>query len=143
AEETKDPRRTLPRAVILSCVLIGLFYLVCYYGAMVYFGPNVAADPTNGFFAFNGGDPWDGLASKVWGPLSILVLLAIINSAFANSHAGANAATRVGYALGRVGILPRALAQVHARYTTPYVAVHVQGALRIADALILGFALSG
>jgi len=143
AEETKDPRRTLPRAVILSCVLIGLFYLVCYYGATVYFGPNVAADPTNGFFAFNGGDPWDGLASKLWGPLSILVLLAIINSAFANSNAGANAATRVGYALGRVGILPRALAQVHPRYKTPYIAVHVQGALGIAVALILGFALSG
>jgi len=129
--------------VILSCVLIGLFYLVCYYGAMVYFGPNVAADPTNGFFAFNGGDPWDGLASKLWGPLSILVLLAIINSAFANSNAGANAATRVGYALGRVGILPRALAQVHPRYKTPYIAVHVQGALGIAVALILGFVLSG
>src|SRR5438445_7556223 len=143
AEETKDPRRTLPRAVILSCVLIGLFYLVCYYGAMVYFGPTVAADPTNGFFAFNGGAPADGLASKVWGPLSILVLLAIINRAFANSHAGANAATRVGYALGRVGILPRALAQVRPRYKTPYIAVHVQGALGIAVALILGFALSG
>src|SRR3989475_2634084 len=142
AEETKDPRRTLLEAVILSCVLIGLFYLVCYYAAIVYFGPNVAADPKNGFFAFNGGDPWDGIASKVWGPFSILVLIAIINSAFANSNAGANAATRVGYALGRVGILPRALAQVHPRYKTPYVAVHVQGALGIAVALILGFALS-
>ncbi|TME55427.1 MAG: APC family permease [Chloroflexi bacterium] len=142
AEETKDPRRTLPKAVILSCVLIGLFYLVCYYGAIVYFGPNVAADPKNGFFAFNGGDPWDGIASKVWGPFSILVLIAIINSAFANSNAGANAATRVGYALGRVGILPPALAQVHPRFKTPYVAVHVQGALGIAVALILGFALS-
>src|SRR5216684_5609438 len=143
AEETKDPRRTLPRAVILSCVLIGVFYLICYYGAMVYFGPNLAADPKNGFFAFNGGDPWDGLAAKVWGPFSILVLLAIINSAFANSNAGANAATRVGFALGRVGILPRALASVHPRFHTPYVAVHVQGALGIEVALILGFALGG
>ena len=143
AEETRDPRRTLPRAVLLSCVLIGVFYLICYYGAMVYFGPNVAADPTKGFFAFNGGDPWDGLGAKVWGPLSILVLLAIVNSAFANSNAGANAATRVGYALGRVGILPRALASVHPRFKTPYVAVHVQGALGVAVALVLGFALGG
>jgi len=143
AEEARDPRRTIPRAVLLSCVLIGVFYLICYYGAMVYFGPNVAADPTKGFFAFNGGDPWDGLASKLWGPFSILVLLAIINSAFANSNAGANAATRVGFALGRVGILPRALAQVHPRFHTPYIAVHVQGALGIAVALILGFALNG
>ncbi|TMD33892.1 MAG: APC family permease [Chloroflexi bacterium] len=143
AEEAKDPRRTLPRAVVLSCVLIGVFYLICYYGAMVYFGPNMAADPKNGFFLFNGGDPWDGLAAKVWGPFSILVLLAIINSAFANSNAGANAATRVGYALGRVGILPRALANVHPRFKTPYIAVHTQGALGIAVALILGFALQG
>jgi amino acid transporter len=143
AEETKDPRRTLPRAVILSCVLIGLFYLVCYYAAIVYFGPNSAADPTKGFFFFNGGDPWDGLASKVWGPFSILVLLAIINSAFANSNAGANAATRVGYALGRVGILPRSFANVHPRFKTPYIAIHVQGALGIAVALILGFAVGG
>jgi amino acid transporter len=143
AEEARDPRRTIPRAVLLSCVLIGVFYLICYYAAIVYFGPNVAADPTKGFFAFNGGDPWDGLASKVWGPFSILVLLAIINSAFANSNAGANAATRVGFALGRVGILPRALASVHPRFRTPYVAVHVQGALGIAVALILGFALGG
>src|ERR1700693_181211 len=79
AEETKDPRRTIPRAFILSCVLIGVFYLICYYAAMVYFGPNLAADPKNGFFFFNGGDPWDGLASQVWGPGAILVLLAIIN----------------------------------------------------------------
>src|SRR6202171_3178063 len=41
AEETRDPRRTIPRAVLLSCVLIGVFYLICYYGAMVYFGPHV------------------------------------------------------------------------------------------------------
>ena len=143
AEETKDPRRTLPRAVILSCVLIGVFYLICYYAAMVYFGPNVAADPTKGFFGFNGGDPWDGLAAKVWGPLSILVLLAIINSAFANSNAGANAATRVGFALGRVGILPRSFARVHPRFKTPYIAIHVQGALGIAIAIILGFVLNG
>jgi len=40
-----------------------------------------------------------------------------------------------------VGILPRALAKVHPRFKTPYVAVHVQGALGIALALILGFAL--
>jgi amino acid transporter len=140
-EEAKDPRRTIPRAVVWSCVLIGIFYVLCYYGAIVYFGPSLAADQKNGFFAFNGGDPWDGLAANVWGPLSILVLLAIINSAIANSNAGANAATRMGYALARVGILPRSLASVHPRFKTPYIAVHVQGALGIAVALILGFAL--
>jgi len=142
-EEARDPRRTIPRAVILSCVLIGLFYLLCYYAAIVYFGPNVAADAKNGFLGFNAGDPWDGLAAKVWGPAAFLVLLAILNSAFANSNAGANAASRVAYALARVGILPRALGQIHPKFKTPYVAVHVQGALGIVLALVLGFALGG
>jgi len=140
-EEARDPKRTIPRAVILSCVLIGVFYLICYYGATVYFGPDKMADPKNGFFAFNGFDPWDGLASKVWGPFAILVLLTILNSAFANSNAGANAATRVGFALGRVGILPRALATVHPRFKTPTTAIHVQGALGLIIAIGLGFAL--
>src|SRR5690348_10267933 len=140
-EEAKNPRRTIPRAVILSCVLIGVFYLICYYGATVYFGPAQMADPKNGFFAFNGNDPWDGLASKVWGPFAILVLLAILNSAFANSNAGANAASRVGFALGRVGILPRALATVHPTFKTPSMAIHLQGALGLVIAIGLGFAL--
>jgi amino acid transporter len=140
-EEARNPRRTLPRAVILSCVLVGVFYVICYYGATVYFGPDKMADPKNGFLAFNGGDPWDGLAAKLWGPFAILVLLAILNSAFANSNAGANAATRVGFALGRVGILPRQLARVHPRFKTPYIAIHVQGVLGIAVALGLGAAL--
>jgi amino acid transporter len=124
-------------------VLIGIFYLICYYAAMVYFGPNLAADPEKGFFPFNGFDPWDGMAAKVWGPFAVLVLLAIVNSAFANSSAGANAASRVGFALGRVGILPSSFARVHPRFKTPYIAVHVQGALGIAIAIVLGFALGG
>jgi amino acid transporter len=143
AEETKDPRRTIPRAVILSCVLIGVFYLICYYAAIVYFGPSVAADPVKGFFFYNGSDPWDGMAATVWGPFAVVVLLAIVNSAFANSSAGANAASRVGFALGRVGILPSAFARVHPHFKTPYIAVHVQGALGIAIAIVLGFALGG
>ena len=42
-EEARNPGRTIPRAVILSCLLIGLFYVLCYYGATVYFGPDKMA----------------------------------------------------------------------------------------------------
>ncbi len=68
AEEVKEPRKTIPRAVFLSALLIGLFYLFCYYAATVYFGPSKMADPKNGFVFLNGGDPWSGLAQAVWGP---------------------------------------------------------------------------
>src|SRR6267378_7615196 len=78
AEEVKEPRKTIPRAVFLSALLIGLFYLFCYYAATVYFGPNKMVKD---FIGFNGGDPWSGMAQAVWGPGLIIVILAVLNSA--------------------------------------------------------------
>jgi amino acid transporter len=140
AEEVKEPRRTIPRAVFLSALLIGLFYLVCYYAATVYFGPNKMVKD---FTGYNGGDPWSGLAQAVWGPGLIIVILAVLNSAIANSNAGANAATRVGYALARIGLLPRILQRVHPRFRTPYVAVNVQALGGIILAVGLGLVAGG
>jgi amino acid transporter len=143
AEEAKNPRQTIPRAVFLSALLIGLFYLFCYYAATVYFGPSKMADPKNGFALFNNSDPWSGMAQAVWGPGLIVVILAVLNSAIANSNAGVNAATRVGYALARIGLLPRMLGRIHPRFATPYVAVNVQSAGGIVLAVALGWATGG
>ena len=143
AEEAKNPRKTIPRAVILSALLIGLFYLLCYYAATVYFGPDKMADPKNGFALFNNSDPWSGMAQAVWGPGLIIVILAVLNSAIANSNAGANAATRVGFSLARIGLLPRALARIHPRFKTPYWAVNVQAAGGIILAVALGTIAGG
>ena len=140
AEEVKEPRKTIPRAVFLSALLIGLFYLVCYYAATVYFGPNKMVKD---FIGFNGGDPWSGMAQAVWGPGLVIVILAVLNSAIANSNAGANAATRVGYSLARIGLLPRILQQVHPRFRTPYVAVNVQALGGIILAVGLGLVAGG
>ncbi|HEY9288053.1 MAG TPA: APC family permease [Candidatus Dormibacteraeota bacterium] len=143
AEEAREPRKTIPRAVFLSALLIGLFYLLCYYAATVYFGPSKMADPKNGFFATNNNDPWSYMAQAVWGPGLIIVILAVLNSAIANSNAGANAATRVGFALSRIGLLPRLLSRIHPRFRTPYWAVNVQAVGGILLALLLGWAAGG
>ncbi|HXM55028.1 MAG TPA: APC family permease [Candidatus Dormibacteraeota bacterium] len=142
-EEARDPRRTIPVAVVLSCLLIGAFYIFTTYAASVYFGPSRMADPKQGFVTLNGGDPWTGMATQVWGPLGVLVILAVVNSAIANANAGANAATRVGYALARIGLLPAALATVHPEHRTPALAVHVQAVAGAALALVLGIVLGG
>src|SRR5256714_8320579 len=143
AEEAKNPRKTIPRAVVLSALLIGLFYLLCYYAATVYFGPDKMPDPKNGFALFNNSDPWSGMAQAVWGPGLIIVILAVLNSAIANSNAGANAATRVGFSLARIGLLPRVLARIHPRFKTPYWAVNVQAAAGIVLAVALGTLAGG
>jgi len=135
-EEAREPRSTIPRAVILSCVLIGLFYIFCYYAATVFFGPDkMKAD----FIGANGGNPWGGMAEQVLpGIGSLLVTFAIINSSIANANAGANASTRVIFSLGRSRLLPHALAAVHPIHRTPVNAVHVQGVIGIVLAVGLG-----
>ena len=102
-EETREPRRTIPRAVVWSAVLIGLFYVFNYYAATVFFGP----DKMTGFYTFNDGDPWGYMAEQVLpGIGGLLIIFAILNSSLANANSGATAATRTLFAMGRVRLLP-------------------------------------
>lgn len=135
-EEARDPKRTIRQAVLLSAILIGLFYTFNYYAATVFFGPErMAAE----FYTFNGGDPWGAMAEQVLPGLGgFLVIIAILNSSLANANSGANASTRVTFALGRAKLLPDWFAAVHATHRTPVNAVHAQAIIGIALALGLG-----
>src|SRR5438105_7117315 len=117
-EEARTPRWTVPRAVVLSAVGIGLFYVFCSYAWVIGTG---FGDFTK--VATSSANPWRDLAIAFWGGGWVLIFAAIVNSALANSNAGVNAASRVMYALGRNGVLPRALAQPHPVHTTPPVAL--------------------
>jgi amino acid transporter len=141
AEETRDPKKTIRQAVLLSAVLIGIFYVFCYYAATVFFGPDKMKTD---FLGFNNADPWGGMAEQVLpGIGALLVTFAILNSSLANANAGANAATRAIFALGRASILPHFFAAVHPTHKTPVNAVHFQGILGIVLAIALGLLFAG
>ncbi|MBX6356668.1 MAG: APC family permease [Micromonosporaceae bacterium] len=135
AEEARNPRRTVQIAVVASAVLIGAFYLLTTYAAAVYFGP----DRFTGFAGFGDGNPWQQMARDLWGGAWVLIFVAIVISAIANSNAGANASTRTWYALGRARILTAMLTETHPRWRSPYVGVLVQFAIALLIALPLGF----
>ena len=134
AEETKDPRRTIGKAVILSCIGIGLFYIITTYAAVVFFGPGRFFE----FPASGGGNPWDALARAAWGAGWILVFLAIANSALANANASSNAATRTLFAMGRIRLLPAVLGRTNPTHRSPQVAVLFQFVIGVGVALWLG-----
>jgi amino acid transporter len=139
-EEAKEPKRTIPRAVIWSTILIGAFYVFNMYAATVYFGPDRMATE---FLGFNDGDPWGGMAEEVLPVIGgFAVLFAILNSCLANASAGATAATRSVFNMGRGGLLPAFFAKVHPTRQTPVNAVHVQMILGIVVVLALGFLLT-
>jgi amino acid transporter len=138
-EETREPRRTIPRAVIWSAILVGLFYVFNYYAATVFFGPDRMAE----FYTFNDGDPWGFMAEEVLpGIGGLLIVFAILNSSLANANAGATAATRSLFAMGRVALLPRWFAAVHPETRAPVNAVHFQAISALIIAVVLGFILA-
>jgi len=71
-------------------------------------------------------NPWRELGEAFWAGGWVLIFLAIVNSAIANANAGVNAASRVIYAMGRNGVLPRIFARTHPEHRTPHVAIVVQ-----------------
>jgi amino acid transporter len=123
--------------------VIGIFWTLAMYAGVVYWGPHHIAEGKNTFTAFNGGDPWDGIAKRVWGGAWVVVLIAVINSTWAGTIAEFNAASRVTLALGRIGLLPKKAAAVHPKHRTPYVAAIALAVIAIAVALIFGFSMSG
>src|SRR6266702_2776877 len=116
AEEAHNPRRTVPRAILLAAISIGVFYVFCSYAGVVGWGFNkIATYPTDP-------NPWGTMANRVWGVFAFVAILAILNSALANSNAGVNAVTRVLYSTGRTKTLPSQLAHVN-RFRVPDVAI--------------------
>lgn len=135
AEESRDPTRTLPRAIIISILVAGAFYLVSAWGVLVGWGtqdiPSFVAEE----------NPVFALAHRLWGGAWVVVLIALVNSVIAVAIAGQNAATRVFYAMGRAGTLPRGLARIHPRHRTPVNALWLQTAITLALGLGGGFIL--
>jgi hypothetical protein len=135
AEESKDPRKNVPKAIMIATLVMGAVYIFTTYAAAVAFGPDKFKD----FAAYNNGVPWDGLAKGVSSIFYVLVLLAIVNSTIANANAGANVFTRTAYAFGRAGAFPRSLANLHPKYKSPRNALVLQLIIGLVIGLGLGF----
>ncbi len=131
AEEARDPRRTIQIAVVGSCLVIGVFYVLTTYAGDVFYGPSRYVN----FGALGGGSPWIQLGRDVWGLGWVVVFFAILNSTFANGNAGTLATTRTWFAMARIGLLPAPLARIHRRWRSPYVGVAVQLVLTLAIGL--------
>ncbi|MBO0869638.1 MAG: APC family permease [Micromonosporaceae bacterium] len=134
AEEARDPRRTVRRAVLGATLLIGILYIFTTYAVDVAFGPDKFAT-----FTSSGAGSWEGLAESLYGIFWLFVFLAIVNSTIANANAGVNVGSRTAFAMGRIGAFPYALARIATRRRSPYVAIVAVTAVTIAVSLGLGF----
>jgi len=117
AEETDNPRRNVPIALITGVVILAAVYVFVTYTVVIGFGVNhiakLAADQT----AFS------TLAATYLGPLRGLIDIAGITSILASTLALSNTQGRIFFHGGRARIFPSILGRVNARYQTPAVAI--------------------
>jgi amino acid transporter len=133
-EETANPRKAIPIAVIASMAFAILFYLWTTYSLTIGFGVNNGA----GF----GSDPsaLSTIAKKfVGGPVPTLLEIGAMLSAFVVCVGCATAGTRTLYAMGREGALPTWLGQTHPKFKTPANATVAVALVATVLAALVGF----
>jgi amino acid transporter len=133
AEETRDPRRNVPRATMMSICILGVFLVIAYSGQIMGWGVNkLGSLPGSAVL------PGLVLAHRYWGGAWVILLLALFNSVLAVGLATANVGTRMWYRMAKGGSLPKQLAKVDPRYKTPTNAILVQVAIALITGLGVG-----
>lgn len=118
-EETKEPRRDIPRAILGTAVFGGVYFVFVTWVEVMGFG-----NDEKGLAAFaSSGSLFGDLGTRfvgVW--LGDLITLGAAISAFGCALACSVGASRLLFALARDGIAPPALAAVSATKRTPVLA---------------------
>jgi len=134
AEETENPRRNIPRALITGTLAIGIFYIFLAYTTVVGFKMDAHALGASRI-------PFiDGLRTSAPG-LLIIAYIAGVTSILGSLIGLVNSQARILFNSGREGLMPAFLGKIHPQHQTPHSAMWVF--LIIAVALILGFGLLG
>lgn len=137
AEETSNPKRNIPLAIMISIVIIGLMLVVVIWGQVIGWGTSTISKlPASAEL------PALVIGRRVWGSLWFLVLIAMVTSAIGASLACQNVATRMWYGMGRSGVLPSSFGTLDPVRKTPTVAVTAQFVLSIVLGLVLPLLLS-
>ncbi|WP_097462175.1 APC family permease [Mangrovitalea sediminis] len=131
AEESKEPRKLVPRALFSSVIVIGLLYTFLAYATEVGFGYDVKA-------LAGASVPFVDITAKVLGGIVVLLYIAGITSIFGSLIGLVNAQSRILFNSGREGLLPGHFGAVHADHKTPWAAISTF--LLIALALLFMFA---
>jgi APA family basic amino acid/polyamine antiporter len=129
--EIKDPRRTLPRALIIgTCAVIGIYLLanIAYLAVMpideIRASKLVAAD----------------VASRVLGATGVVfVAITVMISTFGTLNGSILTSPRVFYAMADEGMLFKQFRAVHPRFQTPHLAIALTAGLGVIFVMLREF----
>lgn len=117
AEEVKDPQRTLPLGLILAVAISSVIYmLISVIAVSVIPADQLAASKEPLVDVVRTAAPW--FPASLY---SVIAMFAVSNTALLNFVMG----SRLVYGMANQGLLPKALAKIHPKRQTPYIAAGV------------------
>jgi amino acid transporter len=142
-EESRDPKRIIPRATMLSVVGIGLFYVFVSWMAVAGTGPAQSIEVAQD--ASTASEIFFGPVRTYYGEWAITMFnILLVTGSFACGMAFHNCASRYLYALGREGLskgLQKTLGATHPTHGSPYIASFVQTGITLV--IIVAFLVAG
>jgi len=131
-DEVREPARTVPRAIVLSIVLVAVLYFALQLGVLgavpwqSLVGAGGAAAPASAQYVAS------TIVANAWGywPAAIVTLL-VLATAFASVYGNLLGFSRIPYAAARDGEFPAIFARLHPTKDIPHVALLAIGALSI------------
>ncbi len=134
-EEAKEPRRTIPRAIVMLILGLAVLYTWTAYSATIGVGWTQAATVLGN--VNNAPQQYVTLATTFVGSwLGVALLIFVITSNFASAFAMHQAQVRYVFDMGRAGIFPGFFGQTHPRWKSPARASLLQTTFSL---LVIGF----
>jgi len=141
-EESRDPKRNVPRALYISVIGLGVFYTLTSWASLSGYANIHDAATQSLNSAYNYFLAPAGTYGGRW--LASVMSYLIITGSFACGMAFHNTTARYFYSLGREGMLPSPLGRTHQRWQSPHIASITQSVIAaIVIALFAIFAGTG
>jgi amino acid transporter len=132
SEEIREPRKTFPRAIFASGLLIALIYVAGTFAVLAML-PADAVDPKSGVFqALASGSTRLGIG--FFGVIAA-ILVAVGNAGGVGSTVAGVA--RIPFVVGIDQYLPAAFGKIHPKWKTPWVSILLQAAISGAILLVI------
>jgi putrescine importer len=134
-DEARDPARSVPRAIVLTCLITGVLASIEVYFAQLVWPRGMAFPDVTTAYAH--------VAGRLGGP----ILFGVVNAALLLANMGSGMASQLGaarlvYAMGQDGALPRRFfGAVHPKNRIPRNNVLLIGAICLAGGLVLSYDL--
>lgn len=131
AEETTNPRRNVPRALIVGTLSIGILYIFLAFATETAFHNNVKA-------LSNSALPFVDAFKASAAAFLIVAYLAGVTSIFSSLIGLTNAQARILFSSSREGLLPRFFGKIHPQHRTPHAAMWAYIILALIIVLVFG-----